>query len=742
MDAKFSKICSICKQELASQSIPFSCGHIYCYNCFPYLLFPIIRNCESLKTLLESKNGHFTCNICNYGKASLPFDDLLEFFCQKKKESLKTPNILCAACEEKHFAVFCLGCNKNFCNECLEIVHRSFKKYSTHETISIDKKNQLLHELKLQRLCACPAEKPLEEFCIKCNSSICSYCCKVYHEKHHHIPVEDVLGNKTYADVKKDVKELKESFANFKENVMKSYDEEIQSQNKLLNQMMYEVSDMLNKLKEKNLEKSKREREILGKNLELIEECLGFFETSLNQNNTLHPNEFYQMDKIFAKDRKPIPTLVGEYIENIKKLVGIKTNIEQFYGKYVDDEERIVRYGCEEHRLDFKYYNNFKSSPLALLAKPETVLKRKNLNLDHEESNISCCFAFQSESFLAWAGYSNEKGKEYYPIYIYNLSSMKKEITLQSDSVNPITALSTYPKEYSEYDYKKWLYVGDNSGKLRIYNLDPEHAFDEIHNFMTGKEPIYSIMFFQDKFNELSEIENDRFRDVCILISFRGEKGKQQSNLGLLKLSKNKIQSIKNISNPVKKECYCINYFHDEVNFKTRVFFGFSHGFVKSYDLKTNSWDTQQFEAKGFVGSLNFVLKRSVCQGEEIIENLILFSNEENSLALANVDTGVILKTLKLNDDAVFGDICLWNVGEEIEKQFILVSTRDYYSIKVLNLDLKVIKTFLVDEEDSDFDLPVNLMKAFKIDESANKIKECLIGLIGDKESSRVILYE
>ena len=660
-------------------------------------------------------------------------------FSPKRKKKTKNSNLICAACEERHSVIFCLGCNKNFCDDCLEIVHRSFKKYSTHETISLDKKNQLLQESKIKLLCSCPAEKPLEEFCVKCHASLCSYCCKVYHDKHQHMKIDDVLKNKTYLEVKDDLTELKQAFSSFEQKIMTSFENEIESQNKGLNDMLYEVIDILNKLKEKNLEKSKEERQILKNNMGLIESCISFFDDELIQNNTLHPNEFYEINQIFQKDTKPtIPTLKAESTENIQKIHEIKTNLEKINSQYGCEDERILRFTNEDNRNSFKFYNDFISDPMCLLAKQEKVLKSGNLNLEYDNCHLSCCFSFNNVSFLAWAGYTNDKGKEYYPVYVYNLTEMKKEKLLQPGSPHPITVLSTYPRDFIDYDCKKWLYVADTSSLLRIYDISGgQNTLTELFTFVVGIEPIISVLFFQDKFNEIKEMEKAEFRNLCILITF----AKGKAPLSLFKLNSSKLQVVKQIPNPLKFEVYSTNFFYDENKLRTRLFFGFSHSFIKSYDLKANTWCEQQFETKCSVSCLNFILKRSVKFGEEKIENLMIYQMDAGALALANVDTGIILKTLHLPEDMIFCDFCIWNAGGDESKQYFLVSTTQYDSVKVVNSELKVLKTFLIDE-DCEYDYQINLMKSFKIDQNSRKVKECIIALIAEKEYSKIILYE
>ena len=59
-----------------------------------------------------------------------------------------------------------------------------------------------------------------------------------------------------------------------------------------------------------------------------------------------------------------------------------------------------------------------------------------------------------NETFIVWAGYK-EDDKNYYPLHVYNISSMKKELIIEN-SANFIGVLSIYPKE-ANYDSKKWV---------------------------------------------------------------------------------------------------------------------------------------------------------------------------------------------------------------------------------------------------------------------------------------------
>ena len=276
--------------------------------------------------------------------------------------------------------------------------------------------------------------------------------------------------------------------------------------------------------------------------------------------------------------------------------------------------------------------------------------------------------------------------------------------------------ISTYPKEASP-DSKQWLYSGDDSGVLRVYNFDKYKKFEEIHVIMcnNGKK-ILSAIIFEDRFNEIANANSDE--NVYVMISFFDE----NLPIRIYRFKKfEKGQLIREIKNPVNRFCFTLNFYHDKSVSKSFFFMGFSSSFIKIYDLKSNDWLAQQFESKNAVTSINFIFRKTVKQ--EKMERILIYTQRNNNLIMmANIDTGAIMKQNALPKINHICDLCVW---DDNVNNYLIVATREQNSIKILNFDLDVLKSI----ETGNFSWPINLLKVFLKDQKTEKIKTCFVSL-------------
>ena len=274
--------------------------------------------------------------------------------------------------------------------------------------------------------------------------------------------------------------------------------------------------------------------------------------------------------------------------------------------------------------------------------------------------------------------------------------------------------------------------TGDNSGVLRIFELAKESFFKEIEKIET-KKAILSAIIFDDKFIEI--IDSKKGKDDVIgtyaMISFADL---QNSPLRIYKLNgTEKGQLIREIPNPVNQYCYTNNFYHDEIRWKTCLFFAFDSSFVKMYDLKSGAW-IKEFKSETNVSSINFIIRNNV-KNIVKIERFIVYTQGNNSIIIADIDNGTIIKQVNLTNIWKVRDLCVW---DPLKNNFLIIAAQNQNSLKILNQDLVVIAS----KEATTNSVPHNLIKILKKDQKTKKIKECIVLCQGEGKDSKILFYE
>ena len=137
--------CAICQENLNEDNLSFSCGHSFCFSCFPYIMYNILKNTGIKASFFQNLNAEYPCLICKEGKSILPFNRLSSYFDQRKSEKLLTKaESKCEACESNISKIHCFECDQSYCDECLDHSHNSNKRFKNHRIITfnqIDKKD-------------------------------------------------------------------------------------------------------------------------------------------------------------------------------------------------------------------------------------------------------------------------------------------------------------------------------------------------------------------------------------------------------------------------------------------------------------------------------------------------------------------------------------------------------------------------------------------------------------------------
>ena len=677
MDPYSNKFCMICLEDLNNIDnilFSFTCHHNLCFKCIPYFILDIIKKVGIKKEIFEIQT-EYSCITCPFGKTTIPFDIIARFLNQNTRETpdKETPHIkknnnvnynICEACEINEAKVSCLECNQDYCDFCLNTYHLNNRKFSKHRVVNMEQKHSILSD-KINE-CKCPGKDQIDLFCLKCQSVCCRYCAKTVHYNHHIKPLTQVIPpqnkTKSYEQITNHFKILNDNFKKLQKNLLKTIESEIETNNK-----------------------------------------------EFNKYDSLHPNKKYQIYKDF-RDSKNLSEVISKdfsiKIVGNEKIKKIKNDLTDFYNDQID--KNLLNYFENDGFLIIdksETYNkinqfSFYSDPIELLAKNPFLLDKGTFDFGFCKSNVSTSFIIDDETFLVWTGSIDEKGK-YYPLYIYNLSQRKKnQIIAKNNSY--INVLSTYPNN-ANYDSKKWLYSGDNSGVFSIYEISKDKSFRELNKIrIESGVGILSAVIFDDKFGELSNDKDEVFALISLAL--------EDAPLVIYKINTNEI--IKKIENPTKAFCRMINFFYDDNLLKTLIFCGFSRSQIKLYDLKLENWDKKSFETKEHVTSMNFVFEDD--------EKFLIYTQGNNSIVVANIEQGKVLRGVGLKNTEYIYDLCIWNTPDQI---YLIIATYNQNSIKILNFDNLNI---LCSKETANF-RPINILKVLLRESENRKFKEGLV---------------
>ena len=187
--------------------------------------------------------------------------------------------------------------------------------------------------------------------------------------------------------------------------------------NKKLNQIVDEIIFELQKFKKNNEEKSLKISKISASQNEMIQSVLAKVQQEITQKN-VHPNkQFHIMKAINELNISKKPTSLTEnfnaHSENAKiaELAKIKQMVQNL--------ELIKIQPPQKNNAIENNFNDFKSNPIELLQKttPEHVIEEKSFYINWGQSNSSCSFTMNGETFMAWCGYSkNNQSTVNYPL--------------------------------------------------------------------------------------------------------------------------------------------------------------------------------------------------------------------------------------------------------------------------------------------------------------------------------------
>ena len=704
--------CSLC-DSTGDETIQFSCGHEFCFKCFPYLLVNKLKSNGLDLNFFQYASSEYSCLLCPKAKTSkFDFSKIMQILSQisieihSNKEKEKIKKEICTRC--RAFAdTYCLDCKLFFCEACLELKHmqNSDLQWENHkicpydivEILEIDKNNngKIYH-------CACSQSNNLEFFCFNCENSSCKKCVENFHKNHRFTPLEKMSLN--YGAIKECLNQIVDKFEEHRKKLFSKLEEDVENRRKYMEQTCGEIIAMVTDLKNKEIERFQTEVNLLKNRFSLILTSLQVFKFDLEKSHDIssgcfQPSKFLQLRKLFPDlltqynhsfERFDINLLENSRIIWLKKQLLIESDknndeIFKFSGKsptlslnipivsYSQPIEIVKRsfssMASLEKEIDIAF-KGMRIDPIAFKPQKEELgAKRKtdnsfNFLVNQNKSECVTSFMLGEETFVVWPGLCvlqiEDKAVGFSILKVYNLSTGRMVHQFNGGTENAfITLVSMYPK-YANYDCKKWLYTGDDEGILRVYNLKRFKDSNEFNKKEYRTKPpkpntsLLSAVIFDDIFNEVAS-----YTGTYALASFNDK------DLGIYLYEfreKLEPEERKIISNDFNKICCLINFCQNDE--KTWVFFGFTGKGVTMFDLRTSTFVREfEFEAETKIPCINFLTKINKNNGEK--ETFLVYpqnnnkpTNNENQIVLVNLETW---HTQKIEGLEKINDICIWN---------------------------------------------------------------------------------
>lgn len=782
MELSLKQFCSLCQNTIRNDRIYFSCNHLICLHCFPFILLNIIASNGIKNDFFESTRTQFSCIICKNGQTNLPFDQISKHFTELSNEKAfrKISKIqICERCEENPAIQYCRTCKFNFCRKCLNSVHET-RAFKNHQIENCQIK-------KILNKCLCGEN--IEHFCLECLLGICEFCLNKEHNNHKKTSYQKFVSKcKEIINLdaaKQSLLTLLGDFSIFRNDFMKSLNISLKKEHEESDKLFDNIFNLLKNLQAKYANNLSIRKKNLEAKFSLIHSSLLTLYDEIERKENLIPNKLYQFCHFFEIKQK-FQLKNFDFVQNhqLKEIIQIlEQDNRHFLGDGQIKANSLPTEGYFHSHLinkdDYVYskcYENFKSNPVELFDKQQGVLlEKENFIPIWPKSNVSCSFFLNNKTFLAWAGGIVDGNKWKGPIIFYDLSNRKREIELQEyNSSNFLsTVISTYPK-YG-FEPKRWLFSGDNDGVLRIYDLTSQlQPFSQVHKIETNLgKAILSAIIFDDRFNEIEGNQSAKNKIYAFITFDDGNLPIRMysfiENEGNYNNNNSNWEIYTEIPNPLKKECFTINFFHDEELLKTWIFFGFCFNII-NYDLKANKWGEKQFKTSDNVTSIQFLFRERKLlesvrnrKNQSQFERFLIYTCwYNNTIVVADINTGDISRKVELLNVESINDICLWNnnkfggsnnntsnnnnAGLE---NYLIVVTQNQNSIKILNFeDLSILHCKeLVESKGKMIIIPTNVIKVLTKGNDDKDFKEGLIYFqttveFKDKENRQIILFE
>ena len=312
-----------------------------CSNCGKIPLMSIVND--------DIPKIHYLCNFC-LKDTTVKIKEFLD----KNRNSKEKHQ--CSRCNQhdakKEGKMFCLQCQKWFCDNCLEM----------HNEFSIDH-IVVPCEIKIETKCNKHNNKDIEFFCEECRKNICLFCLDEEHQKHKVSKLKTICNNSRFFEFEEDLAKAQEKVRQYNKDIK---DRLVDVLNQKIIELNNEVESVENAYKENNIinEELLKMVEILYYNYKLTDKCPNYYimmnllnnstfnlsKCDYNINQTPEENRqilinYYKSDFIFPKAKHDLSTL---------ECLNTSTEEQSIKSLLVIDKNRIA---CCSSSSDIKIFN-------------------------------------------------------------------------------------------------------------------------------------------------------------------------------------------------------------------------------------------------------------------------------------------------------------------------------------------------------------------------------------------------
>ena len=305
------KSCSICQCSCIEpdSQLKLTCQHSFCFGCFSYIIYQRMSTVGFQSNFFEGNQNEFECPICQkQAKMTINLNEMINAFKKSIFSSEKSEIQHCEACLENPATLCCIGCqNQNYCEGCLNLIHKANKRFADHKIVTLEEKRSLIENEKMA--CNCPTKRPMEFYCQKCKKSMCIYCVKAEnHETHPLISLEDIFDNAKAIDQKETSSFLKQcckEMQEFQKKTLNSFELVITKSIDEINGTFEAIKNKLNKLQGSMLFSLNNQLLTAKNNFKLIELSLATMKEEMEHEKilNLHPNKLPMLLEFFKENQ-------------------------------------------------------------------------------------------------------------------------------------------------------------------------------------------------------------------------------------------------------------------------------------------------------------------------------------------------------------------------------------------------------------------------------------------------------
>jgi len=164
-----------------------------------------------------------------------------------------------------------------------------------------------------------------------------------------------------------------------------------------LNELLNEIASLLNKIKDKIQQYySDKDNDFMINQLNLIKSCLITFSAEMEENNSFHPNQLFELNKFFvnsldSRNSYSKSLQIKEKSKNkLREIKEVLMSLKDPMGDFLDEfYKQDINFKISRNQSNIEENIVFLSDPLKLLNRRSTVIERDTFFFDYCKSHLS-----------------------------------------------------------------------------------------------------------------------------------------------------------------------------------------------------------------------------------------------------------------------------------------------------------------------------------------------------------------